>query len=178
MLLSANAYALGPVEGEVALRGGVGSDPDGNPLAFGVGARGGASFGALYAGASVTYHFGAGGSCNGGCTLPAGSQVAPQTPVSTLLYGVEGGYNVKWSDVTVRPQLGLGNLMHFYPGNSSESYFYLEPGVTMLVSLGTAFLGFDVGALLIPAGPPQVVPTESHSFDAALTAYVQLGAKF
>jgi hypothetical protein len=48
-----------------------------------------------------------------------------------------------------------------------SNYFYLEPGVVGLVSLGVLFVGADVGALLLPMGP-----------DIALTAHGQIGVTF
>ena len=93
---------------------------------------------------------------------------------SALLYGFEAGYNFKFSLVTIRPQLGLGNLRlsSAYgdptPGPSAISnYFYLEPAVVGLVSLGALFVGADVGALVPPAGP-----------DFALTVHGQIGVTF
>jgi hypothetical protein len=56
------------------------------------------------------------------------------------------------------------------PGPSAISnYFYLEPGVVGLVSLGMFFVGADIGALL-PTGPD--FP------DAGLTVHGQIGVTF
>ena len=52
------------------------------------------------------------------------------------------------------------------PGAISN-YFYLEPGVVGLVSLGVLFVGADVGALLLLTGP-----------DSALTVHGQIGVTF
>ncbi len=76
--------------------------------------------------------------------------------------------------MTIRPQLGLGNfrLSSAYgnpppaPGATSN-YFYLEPGVVWLVSLGVLFVGADAGLLLVPTGQ-----------DTALTAHGQIGVTF
>jgi hypothetical protein len=39
------------------------------------------------------------------------------------------------------------------PGSGAISnYFYLEPGIVGLVSLGVLFVGADVAALLLPTG--------------------------
>jgi hypothetical protein len=88
--------------------------------------------------------------------------------------GSKPGYNLKFSLVTIRPQLGLGNfrLSSGYgdptPGPGAISnYFYLELGVVGLVSLGVIFVGADVGALLLPTGP-----------DSALTVHGQIGVTF
>jgi len=75
--------------------------------------------------------------------------------------------------VTIRPQLGLGNLRLSSasgdpPGAGAISnYVYFEPGVVVLVSLGALFVGADVGALILPTGP-----------DSALTVHGQIGVTF
>jgi hypothetical protein len=76
--------------------------------------------------------------------------------------------------VTIRPQLGLGNfrVTSAYgdptPGpDTISNYFYLQPAVVGLVSLGTLFVGADVGMLLVPTGP-----------DSAFTVHGQIGATF
>jgi hypothetical protein len=52
------------------------------------------------------------------------------------------------------------------PGAISN-YFYLEPSVVVLVTLGVFFIGADVGALLLPTSP-----------DSALTVHGQIGVSF
>jgi hypothetical protein len=145
------ADALGPVDVEIGARAGVTAGPLG-PLGFGIGGRGGVSIlGRLYAGIDVIDYLGATATC-GGCSWPAGAMPVEQWR-SALLYGFEAGYNFKVSRVTIRPQLGLGDLRlsAWYGGPTAgaiSNYFYLEPAVVGLVSFGVLFVGADVGALL------------------------------
>jgi hypothetical protein len=164
------ADALGPVDIEIGARAGLATSPLG-PLGFGIGGRGGVSILGLYAGIDVIDYLGATAEC-GGCSSPPG-QIVKQSR-SALLYGFEAGYNLKFSLVTIRPRVGLGNfrLSSAYgdptPGPGAISnYFYLEPGVVGLVSLGVLFVGADVGALLLLTGP-----------DSALTIHGQIGVTF
>jgi hypothetical protein len=168
LALPTKADALGPVDIEIAARAGVAAGPLG-PLGFGIGGRGGVSILGLYAGIDVIDYLGATAEC-GGCSSPPG-QIVMQSR-SALLYGFEAGYNLKVSRVTIRPQLGLGNfrLSASYgdpTAGAISNYFYLEPGVVGLVSLGVLFVGADVGALLLPTGP-----------DSALTVHGQIGVTF
>ena len=170
------ANALGPVDIEIGARAGVTTSPLG-PLGFGIGGRGGVSIMNIYAGIDVIDYLGAHAPC-GGCSMPpppAGqTQVQAQQWRSALLYGFEAGYNFKFSLVTIRPQLGLGNfhLSAWYgaPGGGVISnYFYAEPGVVGLVSLGMFFVGADVGVLLL-SGP--------DSPETGLTVHGQVGVTF
>jgi len=166
------ANALGPVDIEIGARAGTAAGTFG-PLGFGIGGRGGVSILGLYAGIEVIDYLGATSTC-GGCSMPSGAQPVQQSR-SALLYGFEAGYNFKLSRVTIRPQLGLGDfrLSSAYgdpaPGNVSDvsNYFYLEPGVVGLVSLGVLFVGADVDALFFPTWP-----------NAALTVHGQIGVTF
>ena len=135
------------------------------------GGRAGVSFRNLYAGVDIIDYLRTTGDCDS-CSSPPGQTVMQSR--SALLYGFEAGYNLKFSLLTIRPQLGLGNfrLSSAYgdptPGAGAISnYFYLEPGVVVLVSLGMLFVGADVGALLLPTGP-----------DSALTVHGQIGVTF
>ena len=174
----AKADALGPVDVEIGARAGVATSPLG-PLGFGIGGRGGVSILGLYAGIDVIDYLGAHAPC-GGCSMPpppAGqTQVQAQQWRSALLYGFEAGYSLKISIVTIRPQLGLGNLRlsSAYgaptPGPGAISnYFYLEPAIVGLVSLGVFFVGADVGVLLL-SGP--------DSPETGLTVHGQVGVTF
>jgi hypothetical protein len=166
------ANAIGPVDIEIGARAGTAAGTFG-PLGFGIGGRGGISILGLYAGIEVIDYLGATSTC-GGCSMPLGAQPVQQSR-SALLYGFEAGYNFKFSRVTIRPQLGLGDfrLSSAYgnpaPGNVSDvsNYFYLEPGVVGLVSLGVLFVGADVDALFFPTWP-----------NAALTVHGQIGVTF
>jgi hypothetical protein len=164
------ADALGPVDVEIGARAGVTAGPLG-PLGFGIGGRGGVSIlGRLYAGIDVIDYLGATATC-GGCSWPAGAMPVEQWR-SALLYGFEAGYNFKVSRVTIRPQLGLGDLRlsAWYGGPTAgaiSNYFYLEPAVVGLVSFGVLFVGADVGALLLLTAP-----------NSALTVHGQIGVIF
>jgi hypothetical protein len=152
-LRSGEAHALGPVNIEVGAKAGYATSPSGdlalNPLGIGIGARGGVEFlGGIYAGLSTMYYFGG-----------SNDNIAPNVSGSThsFMYGVEAGYGFHFLIVTIRPQLGLGNLTFSssatVDGNSSsasDSHIYLEPGVTGLVSLGLVYVGADVNLLVIP----------------------------
>jgi len=167
------ASALGPVDVEIGAMAGTATGTLG-PLGFGIGGRGGASIAGLYAGVEVIDYLGATSTC-GGCSMPAG--VAPvQQRRGGLLYGIEGGYNFKFSPMTIRPQLGLGNfaLWSAYgaptgPGVVSN-YFYIEPGVAWLVSFGMVFVGVDAAAL--------VLATRGGGGGLAVTAHGQIGVSF
>jgi hypothetical protein len=176
LAFSTKANALGPVDIEIGARAGAAVGPLA-PLGFGIGGRAGVSILGLYAGVDVIDYLGATGPC-AGCSQPsppAGqTQVETQQRRSALLYGFEGGYNFKVSLVTIRPQLGLGNLrLSSAAGDPPPShgdisnYVYLEPGVVGLVSLGKLFLGADVNALLLPTAP-----------NSALTVHGQIGVTF
>jgi hypothetical protein len=168
--VSATADALGPVGIEVGARAGVATGPLG-PLGFGIGGRGGVSVLGIYAGVDAIDYLGATSTC-GSCSSPPGQTVKQSR--SALLYGLEVGYGWKFSVVTIRPLLGLGDvrLSSAYgdptPGPGAISnYFYLEPSVVVLVTLGVLFIGADVGALILPTGP-----------DSALTVHGQIGVSF
>jgi hypothetical protein len=165
-----DAHALGPVDLEVGVKGGVGTQPSNtspgpNILGFGLGGRGGVSFLGIYGGVNVMYYFG-------------GSQDG--TSVHSLMYGVEAGYGFKLIDIiTIRPQIGIGNFTGTVSPSgepsSSNSNLYLEPGVTGLVSLGTLFVGADANLLVLPGisyGNGQ------SNTDTAFTLHAQVGVKF
>lgn len=149
---STEAHALGPVDIELGGKLGYATNPNGdlpyNPLGFGVGARGGVEFlHGIYAGLSGMYYFG------GSQDLPPNGSVSSHA----FLLGVEGGYGFHFSILTIRPQLGLGNVSFGSSGtvagvdvSSSDSHIYLQPGVTGLVSVGLLYLGADASLLVIP----------------------------
>lgn len=177
------ANALGPVDVEVGAKGGVGAEYDGspNPLGFGLGARAGVVlFDHLYGGVNLMYYFG-----------------ARDGAVQTLMYGLEAGWGFKPLDtVTIRPQVGLGNASFSYTSinpcaaqnqcfgsttypNIDSDHFgrnapYVEPGTTVLVALGTLFIGADVNFLVLP------VLGEDSAGGAMvfITLHGQVGVKF
>jgi hypothetical protein len=179
------AHALGTVDLEIGAKGGVGTNPmsdDPNPLGFGIGGRAGVVFfDHLYGGVNLMYYFG------GSATYPiSGAQGSGTYDQSshTLMYGVEAGWGFKLLDIlTIRPQLGLGNATLSWALSSctagvscpsstggSENNIYIEPGVTVLLALGTLFVGADANALGFPglAGVHNV----------ALSLHGQVGVKF
>jgi hypothetical protein len=160
--LSLDAHALGPVDLEIAAKAGGATNPRNqdppNPLGFGIGGRAGVVFlGGGYVGGNVLYY---------------GPEHASS---STLMYGGELGYGWKLLDiVTIRPQIGLGNATFTSTAggentSSSSSYFYLEPGVTGLVALGSLLVGADANALFLPG---------LNNSNAAFTLHAQVGIKF
>jgi hypothetical protein len=174
------AHALGPVDVEVGAKAGAGTNPYGgapNPLGFGLGGRAGVVlFDHLYGGINLMYYFG------GSETSPGGPGTVTESR-HMLMYGVEAGWGFKLLDVlTIRPQVGLGNAA-FSSSVSAPSTFssgidevptrpnnlYVEPGVTVLLSLGTLFVGADANALVFP-GLPQG--------NAVFTIHGQVGVKF
>ena len=168
------ADALGPVDIEIGALAGTATGTFG-PLGFGIGGRGGVSIGGLYAGVDVIDYLGATSTC-GGCSEPAGFPEIQQSR-SALLYGFEAGYNLKFSPITIRPQLGLGGArLSTSDGNpppssgTSSNYFYLEPGVAWLATLGRVFVGVDVAALVLAAG--------GEGGGLAVTAHGQIGVTF
>ncbi len=169
-----SAWALGPVDLEIAAKGGVGTTlnlPSGAPdaLGFGLGARAGVDlFTSYYVGLNGMYYF---GNSNAGVST------------HTVQYGVEAGYNIYLLKLIgmpdtigklldIRPQLGVGNMtgtvqVTGFPSQDASN-LYLEPGVTGLVGIGPMLFGLDLNALWIPnaSGP-----------NTALTGHIQVGIK-
>ncbi len=145
-----------------------------NPLGLGVGARGGASILGIYGGLNLMYYL--------------GSRDGISEHSSALAYGIEAGYGVKELDlVTVRLQVGIGNLRTTLSApnggedatsgattSASSSSLYLEPGVTVSVSLGTWFVGADLNAFVLTG----FRDSGGSRPDAALTCHGQVGVTF
>jgi hypothetical protein len=185
------AHALGPVGIEAGAKVGAGTtaiDESFNPRGFGLGARGGISIFNVYAGVAGVYYFGS------NQTFPATNI---KSNIHSAVYGFEAGYSIKLLGLlTLRPQVGFGNdelssSASFIAGSgptssTSNGYFYLEPAVVVLVTLGIVYVGADIGALMLPAGPASNSAAESctgpvkdcHSFDVSLTAHGQVGVSF
>jgi hypothetical protein len=162
------ASALGPIDVEVAARVGGGGKSNPNTLGFGLGARAGASFSGFYGGLSLMYYFGAGENFG---YYDVGTQASASAHESwtSLLYGIEGGYNFRVSSLTVRPQVGVGNItqMQTLSGpeigqTTSASSLYFEPGVTALLSLGSWVFGADANLLFTPGLPGAWVGATAH----------------
>jgi hypothetical protein len=175
-----SAHALDPFDIEVAAKAGYATSPlsgnggssTGNPLGFGLGGRAGLVLDdTIYFGGSVTYFFT--GNENLTNAAVSGSSVA-ETPVSVstkvLMYGAEMGYGSDlFSLLTLRPHIGFGDATISYSGESSSTTtWYLQPGMTGLVTLGKFLVGADVDMLLLAVSQPQA----AFLFDA------QVGAKF
>jgi hypothetical protein len=177
-LFPRDAFALGPVDLEVAVRGGYGTSPGGgvNPLGGSIGGRAGVKFLEFYGGLSLLYYFGESTDVPGvPGLLPSGSLSA-----HSLLYGIDVGYGPTFFDVlTLRGVVGIGNytLTADYLGAStSGSNLYLEPGITALLSFAGFFVGADANALILPGVTP--AGTSSSTTDTAFTVHGQLGMKF
>ena len=158
--MTSSAHALGPIDVEIGAKAGVATNPvknsDGpNPLGFGIGARGGIDFLGFYGGVQLMYYFG------GSDDVSFAGQSA-SIKDHTFMYGVEAGYGITLVDIlTIRPQIGIGNATfsssasgagaaNFNVDGGSNSNLYLEPGVTVLVSLGGWFVGGDANLLAFP----------------------------
>lgn len=156
------AHALGPIDLEIGAKAGVATNPASgggtNPLGFGLGGRAGVVLlDHLYGGVNLMYYLG-------------GSD-GPES-FHTLMYGVEAGWGWKLIDIlTIRPQVGIGNATFSIsgPATSSNSNWYLEPGVTGLVSLGLLFVGADANLLAFPG---------LANSNVAFTLHGQVGVKF
>jgi hypothetical protein len=165
-----DAHALGPVDIEAGARVGLGTNPDSkgpNPFGLGIGGRAGVSIFHIYAGLSAIHYFGS----SSDVATPVGT--ASLSYSSTLL-GVEAGYSITAiPKLTIRPQLGVGSASFSF-GDLSSSHLYLEPGVTVLVSLGLVYLGADANLLAIP-GVERGLDTTTYT---AFTIHGQIGVQF
>ena len=200
--VAGDASALGPVDVEIAgkVGGGTspvssGTSPNGtsiniNPLGFGVGGRAGVSFSSLYAGLSFMYYFG------GRQDVP--SPLGPPVPVSgtSVLYGLEIGYNIGLPAITVRPQVGVGKYTLnvdgsaqvggvTYNGSSTWDNVYLEPGIVAKASFGMWLVGVDANLFWLPGSDkvevwlcPSPLCHYTLSSQLAFTAHGQLGLQF
>jgi hypothetical protein len=149
------AHALGPIDLEAGGRIGGATSPSGafNPLGFGLGGRAGVSFANIYTGVSVMYYFGEG----------VRTYCCSSFSQNVFLLGIEGGYNfVVLNRVTLRPEIAVGAAGVYttnrespvgnpsYVYGSSNTYFYLEPGIACVLSLGPVFVGTDVNLFSLP----------------------------
>jgi hypothetical protein len=184
--IAQSASALGPVDVEIAAKVGGGTNPVNvpsgrfgpaqvNALGFGLGARAGASFSGFYGGLSFMYYLG-----EQQRPYPTDTNILIHLEsLSSVMYGVEAGYNFSVSLLTIRPELGVGNytLTASSPGTTSytSSNLYLEAGVVGLLSFGRWLVGADAGTFLLPGW------SDSHpggSSSLAFTANGEVGIKF
>jgi len=195
---SSDARALGPVDVEIAAMAGGGTTPtsragaplmggDSNapdPLGFGLGGRAGVALYGIYAGVEGMYYVGD----SGGSPYSAS--------VNSDILGLDVGYGVTLSSVTIRLLVGTGNFTERVtaspaPGGAgggglagstgqSPSYntLYLQPGITALFSLGTHYcVGADVN-LLVLTSLPETFYSAANDLYSAFTFHGQVGARF
>ncbi len=160
--------------------------PLNNALRIGLGLRAGVilfggSYGGLYGGVKLMDYFGS--------TTPlvdSGLTVEEHA----FQEGVEVGWDFKISFLSIRPQIGLGNITFTGTANSpdftpsgallgtnrgdSASSIYIEPGLTALAHFGLFFAGADLSYLEIPSYPLGSATEGTH----AVTAHLQLGVRF
>jgi hypothetical protein len=171
-LSTRQAHALGPVDIEVGAKVGYGTSPGGssiNPLGFGIGGRAGVQLFGIYAGGNIIRYIGSGDGLGG--------------QLYALQYGGEIGYGFKISILTIRPQIGLGNITFSdsQAGSSSSSSFYLEPGAVVLISLGLVYIGADANALVVTQEPGIGQPGTASlntSTSTGFTFHGQVGISF
>lgn len=179
------AHALGPLSIEAGINAGYGSNPDSgdavNPLGVGLGGRVGVSIFGFYGGVDAEYYLG--GSTQIG--EPPSTTATYKQSEHVVKYGAQVGYNLGIPFLTIRPQVGLGNLTHAVswdahtlPDNmtalpafsGSSSTFYLEPGIVGIITFGMYFIGADANALMITSW--------NSSFKTSFTAHGQVGVTF
>jgi hypothetical protein len=147
------AHALGPINIEAGALAGYATNPNSdngyNTLGVGLGARGGVEFLGIYGGLRAMYYFG------GSNDIPGGGSISSHA----FMYGIDGGYSFHLLMLTIRPQIGIGNLTlaGSEQANSaaanlsvSNSNLYLQPGVTGLLTFGVVYVGAEVNVLIIP----------------------------
>jgi hypothetical protein len=147
------AHALGPINIEAGALAGYATNPNSdsgyNTLGVGLGVRGGVEFLGIYGGLRGMYYLG------GSTDIPGGGSISSHA----FMYGIDGGYSFHILMLTIRPQIGIGNLTlsgsaqadSASPSlSSSDSHIYVQPGVTGLVTLGLVYVGAEVNALIIP----------------------------
>jgi hypothetical protein len=172
------AHASGPVGFEVGAKVGYGTGfPEAavNPLGIGLGGRVGITVFGFYVGLDAVDYLGSGDG-NGG-------------QYHALQSGGELGYGFKARSVTIRPQIGVGDIYLFgsaagltSPAFPTSICLYVEPGAALLISLGVVYIGIDAGALMILNEPAYVQSGSQYTLttglSTALTTHGQLGLKF
>ena|GEM_PF-1288820 len=165
----ASAFGPGPLDTiEIAAKAGGGTNPvSGGPnaLGIGVGLRGGASFSGFYGGLSFMDYLGS------SQEVPAAGGGSTRYAVSSILVGIEGGYEIHVSLFTLRPQVGVGSytLNQTESDSNNSGSLYLEPGVTGLLTFGRWIVGVDASVLFLPW---------LSGAQPAFTAHGQVGFKF
>jgi hypothetical protein len=164
---SRKAHALGPIGIEAGAQVGVGTNPDSagpNPLGVGLGLRGGVVlFGGLYGGVKIMDYLG--GTEDG-------------VKVHSLQEGVDVGWGFKVLLLTIRPQIGIGNVSSTASVDgisASSNSLYLEPGVTALISLGLLYIGADANYLYITSASQGDGTSKG---EGGVTIHGQIGVQF
>ncbi len=173
VLSSKEAHALGPLDIEVGAKVGYATNPSSAPtspnaLGIGIGGRAGVSIFGLYGGVNIVDYLG--GTNNG-------------VSESALQLGGELGYSIKLTVLTIRPQIGLGNISFNTSGSiagisipsTSSGSFYLEPGLTALITIGIIYFGADANALIITDAPAPNAPAGTQT---VFTLHGQIGLTF
>jgi hypothetical protein len=172
------ASASGPVGFELGAKVGYGTSINGpavSPLGIGFGGRAGITFFGVYLGLDVVDYLGTGDG-NGG-------------DYHAFQFGGELGYGFRIRAVTIRPQVGVGDVYLFgsVAGLTSPAFppslcLFGEPGITVLVSFGRVYIGLDAGALLILNEPAYVQSGSQYTLTTglttAVTTHAQIGIKF
>jgi hypothetical protein len=192
LAMTTEAHALGPLSLEVGLNGGFATSPDSsapfNGLGVGLGGRAGVSIFSFYGGLDAEYYLG------GSADQPNPPPLTGTTHFSghALKYGAQLGYNFGIPFVTIRPQLGLGNItvtaccststiivggvsMTTTGPSVDTSSFYLEPGVVGLITFGMYFVGADANALVMTGFKDQ---NGNGTIKTSFTAHGQVGLTF
>lgn len=176
-LVSPRARALGNVEGEIALTGGVAETNRGNAFGPCLGLRAGVAAYGVYVGVIVVSYAG---------------RAQDVSEFSATQAGLEVGFGFRLLDglLTLRPKIGGGGILI---GGSTplvatpaDPYatgpalsVYVEPGVALLVRLGPrAFVGADVNAFIVRNGATQIYPTYAEVTPIGVTEHAQFGLRF
>jgi hypothetical protein len=181
-MMTREAHAVGPLDIEVAPKFGYGSNPGSggfgfDALSIGLGGRAGVSIFGIYGGINVVDYLG-GTQPLFPCPTPGEVGCGGGASGHTLMYGGEFGYGFKLKLVTIRPQMGVGRSVAY--GLAQNGGLYLEPGVTVLLSLGLVFLGFDANLAFFPDATETVDDSETvHTgLTLAFTFHLQTGVRF
>jgi hypothetical protein len=177
LTFASSAGADGIVAVELAARVGAATSPGwvANPFALGFGARAGASFHGFYGGITAMYYLGGSFGASG---------------FHTVLIGLEGGYTLKVGPVLLRPQVGVGDGsfsqtasdgVNNPPISTLVGNVYLEPGVVVMIPIGSFFVGADANALILPAfslANSDGMGSEPAKTYLSFSAHAQVGVRF
>jgi hypothetical protein len=112
---------------------------DFNPFGFGLGANGGYSFDSgLYLGGQFMYFFG-----------ESEDTAFGDVSANIVSLGVEGGYNLRFDPVIVRPTLQMGAAFYNADPGDDFSSVYFAPGVTVIYPIDQFFVGGDARLWLV-----------------------------